>query len=120
MSSTRCCAPGLDPKTMILRDWHDFVTYPLDPDAVQTDARRLKTDDATLATQGMTDIAAHQPFLVRQGDIIFEPGDAFEAMEITPFGVVTIWTTRNVWTLMQDRGIEKLRFVRRHPPTVTP
>lgn len=103
----------------IFREWHDFVTYPLDPDAVRTEARRLRTDDATIATHELNGVAAHQPFLVRKSDIISEPDDAFEAMEVTPYGVVTIWTSKNVWMLLQDRGIEKLRFFRRHPPVMS-
>jgi hypothetical protein len=39
----------------IFREWHDFVTYPLDPDAVVTEQRRLRTDDATITTYDLVE-----------------------------------------------------------------
>jgi len=110
--------------------WHDFAIYPLDTEAVRTEERRLRTDDASIAVHQITkdgmkdspmaDIASLQPFLVQKEMIVFEPDDEFEAMEVTPQGGVTIWTKKNVWMLLKDRGIEKMRFSRRHPPSSPP
>jgi len=109
---------------MIFREWHDFVTYPLDPERVHTRVARLDIAAAYRRGQngqypeeysGSLDRGAiiDQAFLVKDGDI-------FECMEIDDFGHVTIWTSQKIWFLVRDGssgGIEKLRYVPRHPPT---
>ena len=109
---------------MFFRDWHDFVTYPLNPDRVHTRAARLDTSAAFRRGPDRNysneySQSSDKGAVIDQ-TLIVQYGDAFECMEIDDFGLVTIWTSQKVWFLVRDGlagGIEKLRYVQRHPPT---
>ena len=83
------------------RAWNDFVIYPHDPRLVTNEAMRLDTSDP----RGMiVDRTLVEPFK-----------GVFEAMDITPAGDVTIWTSDAVWTLVHTDQLEKLAYVERRP-----
>ncbi len=96
----------------MFREWHDFVTYPLDPERIKTAQERL--DTAGKVRVGEAD------YRMEEGGVVTEPllirdGDALEAMRVHDSGGVTIWTTKWVFFLMRDRGLEKSFCVPRHP-----
>ena len=97
----------------MFREWHDFVTYPLEPERVKTAQERL--DTAGKVRVGDED------YRVEDGGVVTEPllirdGDVVEAMRVHDSGGgVTIWTKKWVFFLLRDRGLEKSFFVPRHP-----
>lgn len=48
--------------------------------------------------------------------ILIDDDDVFEAMELSEFGDVLIWTKKSVWTIRREGNWEKLLFVPRNPP----
>ena len=106
---------------MIFREWHEFVTYSLDPNRVRTRAERLDTRRAFRRTPGGEYPHDYTPSSSRGAvidlNMIVRDGDCFECMEVDDFGGVLIWTQRKVWLLARNHpnGIEKLFYVPRHP-----
>jgi hypothetical protein len=100
----------------IYSNWVDFITYPLQPDRVKTEAERLDTRHAapSRAAPALLD-NRDQPFIVSSEELQMT-GDEFEAMEIDGHGNVTIWGKKYVYHLNRGFGMEKLVFLPRHPP----
>jgi len=109
---------------MVFREWREFVVYPTNPDRVRSRDARLNTADAFRVGpdghyppdyhSGGNDRAAVIPL----STVIFGD-DIFECMDVDDFGHVLIWTRDKVWFLNREGingGIEKLRYLPRHPP----
>lgn len=103
---------------MIYKEWIDFVSYPLDPNKITSREQRLDLADAVVPT------SPH--YKIENGAIITKEfihleydNDEFEAMAISDYGDVCIWTKKKVWFLLR-RGemMEKMMFVQRHPDSV--
>ena len=120
---------------MIYKEWHDIAVFN-DRDRVLTREQRLDTSQALdvpelatardmMAWWGDEEQAAqrHEELRARGWrltlkTLLFDPEGAFEAMQITDFGFVTIWTRKYVGTLHHPSTtmIEKLWMVPRNPP----
>jgi hypothetical protein len=106
---------------MLFQEWHDFVTYPLDPNRVTTLRERLDTSRAfRLQADGQ-----YPPGFKPSGkegvveiSMVIRGDDVFERMSISDYGDVCIWTRDKVWVLLRrgSGGMEKLMYVLRHPP----
>ena len=107
---------------MLFREWKDFVSYPLDPSRVRTRNERLDTSKACRRGND----GKYPPDYLSSPDhgavidrhILFYDDDVFECMEVTDYGDVTVWTRDKVWHLFRRNtgNMEKLMFLRRHPP----
>jgi hypothetical protein len=94
------------------RKWKDFVSYPLDPERVRTSEQRL--DVSMVMSPDDPQYDARQGCIITQSLIVSED-DRFEAMSIDDGGNVTIWTKKRVWGLFRFGGMEKLKYLPRHP-----
>jgi hypothetical protein len=109
-------------RSMIFREWHEFITYPLDPDRVRTRAERLDLSDGFRRDNSGKYPEDYEPSsgrgLIIDLELIVYNGDKFECMEITDYGEVVIWTCQKVWLLNRKNtnGMEKLLYLPRHPP----
>jgi hypothetical protein len=107
---------------MLFRQWKDFVSFPLDPDRVRTRDERLDTSRAYRRERDGKYPHDHRPSpdrgLVIDLGVVLYDDDAFECMEVTDYGDVTIWTRDKVWHLFRKstNRMEKLMFLSRHPP----
>lgn len=102
---------------MIYREWIDFVIFPLDPNKVLSQKTRLDTSTAVrVSDPNYTPELATQEGVIFEKEIILFDDDEFEAIGITDYGDVCIWTKKRVWTLFRRiSGMEKMTYVPRHP-----
>lgn len=101
---------------MLYKEWVDFVSFPLDPYKVNSREQRLDTSQAInpYSPEYTAEVGTERGAIVSK-EMLFLEDDIFEAMEITDYGAVYIWSDKRVWFLHGDRGLEKLFFVYRHP-----
>ena len=95
---------------MLFRQWQDFILYPLDPDRVNSLEDRLDISKADQRTG-----------FIFTFESAVQSDDIFEVTEISEYGHVMIWTRDKVWCLVREgnnAGMEKMRYVPRHPPTI--
>src|SRR5262245_32361857 len=102
----------------LFHEWHDFVTFPLDPSRVRSMEQRLDTANAVDPRAAEYDPSTTGGARVSRTDLQLdgEDADQFEAMEVTDYGDVAVWTRRRVWCLRREAGLEKLIYLPRHPP----
>ena len=103
---------------MLYEEWIDFVIYPLDSNRVLTREQRLDTSNAVRVSDKdyTPTIGTEKGTIYPKESVFFDfNNDKFEAMAIDNYGGVVIWTTKKVWFLLNDRGLEKLKYVPRHP-----
>lgn len=114
---------------VIYKEWVDFVIYTANSRDTQTFTQRLDTSKAvdldsidpkdTDAITKAVALARERGAIVSKSSVV-TGDDQFEAIEITNYGDVTIWTKQKVWRLHKLRGYEclyeKLLFSPRHPP----
>ncbi|OUS05842.1 hypothetical protein A9Q81_03610 [Gammaproteobacteria bacterium 42_54_T18] len=86
----------------IIYEWVDFVICTFDPDVMLTRNHRLGI--------GLDE----RKFYRINQDHCVSDDDEFEAMEIDG-SYLTLWTTKKVWVIRTDRGMEKLIYLPRHP-----
>ena len=114
----------------IFKEWVDFVIFPYDPDRATTLQHRLWVEEAidtghiTTSSQVKAEFDDLHDKILKFGRLIkksalVRSNDAFEAMEITDWGSITIWTQQLVYTVVRDGGNERLRAFPRNPPTFT-
>lgn len=89
---------------MLFREWHDYVTCPLDPQRIQTAAERLNLQGAQEAKTAQDPKA---PIRVARDSYLSE-GDDFVAMDVSDRGDVTVWTRRQVLRLWRAFGSHRL------------
>ncbi len=106
----------------LYREWHDFVLY-CDTEKVSSEAQRLYTSDAIrFKTHFAAELLLYsRKELERRGTLCVEEdfaysGDKFVAMQINPRGRVTIWTTKYVYEIIRELGVEKMKRFPRNPP----
>ena len=106
----------------LYKEWRDFTIYP-DLEKVVSEAQRLDTSQAIrfkpntpseLLRYSEEEVA--QRGVLRIEEDFVEQGDKFVAMQIFPRGYVTIWTSRYVYEIICDLGVEKMKRMPRHPP----
>ena len=104
---------------MIYKTYQEFVTYPLFPDKVKSLEDRLDIHKAYRKLNGRYPeeySPNSEKGAIIEIDTILNEDDSFEAMEITDFGYVTIWTKNKVWFLTRDHGkLERLKYIARNP-----
>ena len=105
---------------MLFREWKDFVSFPLDPNRVRTRDERLDTSNAYRRDRDgkyPQDYKPDRGAVIDLG-VVLSDDDAFECMEVTDYGDVTIWTRDKVWHLLRKNTnhMEKLLYLHRHPP----
>ncbi len=100
----------------VFKHWVDFVVHPSKPGCIYSLAERLDTSQAVDPRSekyewGMKAIIFERDVFGGHDD------DELEAMEVTEYGGVTIWTRRRVWFVRSEASrLETLKYVPRHPP----
>ena len=101
---------------MLYKEWVDFVTFPLDAEKCYSREQRLNLSEAvSVDSPDYTPELGTEKGVITPKQFIFFEDDEFEAMEITDYGHVFIWTDKKVWTLHNAGGLERLLYVPRHP-----
>ncbi len=106
----------------LYREWRNFVIH-CDTEKVSSEAQRLDTSNAIrFKTHFAAELLLYSREEVEQRGVIQVEedfafsGDKFVAMQINPRGHVTIWTTKYVYQLLRELGVEKMRRFPRNPP----
>lgn len=109
----------------LYKEWHDFTMYP-DWEKVSSEAQRLDTSQAIRFKPNTPSelLRYNEEEVERRGILNLEEdfaysGDKFVAMQINPRGHVTLWTTKYVYELVRDLGVEKMHRSPRNPPNHT-
>jgi len=106
----------------LYREWHNFTIYP-DFERVSSEVQRLDTSQAIrfkpntpseLLRYSEEEVARRGVLEIKEDFV--EPGDKFVAMQVLPRGHVTIWTTKYVYEIIRDLGVEKMKRMPRYPP----
>lgn len=102
---------------MLYKEWIDFIIFPTKPNQVSNREQRIDISNAIRyksAEYENHELVKERGFVYTKDQIIFDD-DLFEAMLISDYGEVFIWTHKRVWTLYRRLdGVEKLIYLPRN------